>query len=280
MRTPHLRSALGLCLGLLGNSLVAGPIPAGKPSAYPDWWFSRDVIPRLPDYANIAGPIWPLHYAVADDYAAANIGQLKFMAVHAAIELDATLPGGPGEDIYNIVSTWLSKPGLGAPRDDYAALNQGQLKAIADLFYVRLAENGYSASPLVSGQTTPWTSSPQDDDAYALVNLGQLKHVFSFAPGSSHKPDTDFDGLYDEWEILHFGTLERDGLGDWNDDGLSDRDAFRFGLDPKGADQSQVTGKFDVFTYDVRGWLETVTITGSTATSYTLDREGNIELFQ
>jgi hypothetical protein len=92
--------------------------------------------------------------------------------------------------------------------------------------------------------------------------------------------DSDGDGLLDSWEMANFGNLTRDGSGDWNADGLLDRDAFRFGLDPKGGDESQVAGKFDVFSYDARGWLNGTTITGGTSVSYTLDKEGNIERFQ
>lgn len=89
--------------------------------------------------------------------------------------------------------------------------------------------------------------------------------------------DTDTDGLPDKWELYHFGDLTRDGSGDWNNDGLLDRDAFRFGLNPKGADESQTAGKFDVFNYDARGWLDGITLTGSPARTLTLDNEGNIQ---
>jgi hypothetical protein len=44
--------------------------------------------------------------------------------------------------------------------------------------------------------------------------------------------DTDGDGLPDQWELYYFGNLSRNGTGDWNNDGMLDRDAFRYGLDP------------------------------------------------
>ena len=88
--------------------------------------------------------------------------------------------------------------------------------------------------------------------------------------------DTDGDGLPDKWELYYFGDLSRNGAGDWNNDGVLDRDAFRFGLDPKGGDQSQVTGQADAFNYDARGWLNGVTLTGGTARTLVLDNEGNI----
>ena len=89
--------------------------------------------------------------------------------------------------------------------------------------------------------------------------------------------DTDGDGLPDKWELYYFGDLSRDGTGDWNNDGILDRDAFRFGLDPKGGDQSQVTGQADVFSYDARGWLNGVTLAGGIARTLSLDNEGNIQ---
>ncbi len=88
--------------------------------------------------------------------------------------------------------------------------------------------------------------------------------------------DTDGDGMPDQWELYYFGNLSRNGTADWNNDGMLDRDAFRYGLDPKGVDQSQVTGQTDVFSYDARGWLNGVTLTGGTARTLVLDNEGNI----
>ncbi len=52
-----------------------------------------------------------------------------------------------------------------------------------------------------------------DNDYTLLVTLSQLK-------------DSDFDGMENYWEILHFGTLDRDGTGDFDGDTLND--AFEF----------------------------------------------------
>lgn len=89
--------------------------------------------------------------------------------------------------------------------------------------------------------------------------------------------DTDMDGLPDKWELYYFGGLGRNGTEDWNNDGLLDRDAFRFGLNPKGDDESEIDGKFDEFSYDARGWLDGMTLTGNASVSFGLDDEGNIE---
>ncbi len=44
--------------------------------------------------------------------------------------------------------------------------------------------------------------------------------------------DTDCDSLEDQWEIQYFGTLDRDGTGDYDEDGMSDSDEFLNGTAP------------------------------------------------
>lgn len=44
--------------------------------------------------------------------------------------------------------------------------------------------------------------------------------------------DTDLDGMDDSWELKYFGTLDRDGTGDFDNDGILDIDEYRFGTDP------------------------------------------------
>lgn len=46
------------------------------------------------------------------------------------------------------------------------------------------------------------------------------------------RPDTDSDGMDDDWEVAYFGTLNRDGAGDLDGDGASDAQEFRAGTDP------------------------------------------------
>ena len=180
----------------LYTTLRAGPVPTNKPTAYPAWWFERDVIPRLPASANNPAPVWPTDYPPADDYAVANLGQLKYIAIKAAAELDDKLPPlGAGTTVHAWLNVWQAPPALGVTRDDYTAVNLGQVKAVAKPFYDRLAELGYTGQPLLPGQTYPWTSVGADD--YALVNTGQIKHVFSFDLTISDIPET--------WKIANAG---------------------------------------------------------------------------
>lgn len=44
--------------------------------------------------------------------------------------------------------------------------------------------------------------------------------------------DTDNDGMRDDWEMQYFHTLDRDGRGDYDHDGLSDLTEFRNGTSP------------------------------------------------
>lgn len=168
------------CLALLSFG-YAGPVPDDKPTHYPDWWFERDVIPRLPAHATNPNPIWPDHYPPTDDFSAANIGQLKNLAFLAAEDMDIKLPGGSGPVLPTLTAAWLQESEFEVPQNDYTALNQGQLKYIASLFYDRLEDIGYTGHPLTSGTSYPWSGMATDDDSYALVNLGQLKYIFSFS---------------------------------------------------------------------------------------------------
>lgn len=170
-----MKSFLALTLLLLAlwvhPVLLAGPVPANKPESYPDWWFERDVISRLPAAANKSAPVWPGDYPTSDDFSAVNQGQLKYIAKQGYEEMKAKLPGGAGA---NLDATWSSPP---ASTDDFVAINIGQAKTVADAFYARLAAVGYTGRPLAPNQTRPWSGSADD---YALANIGQIKNLFSF----------------------------------------------------------------------------------------------------
>ncbi len=108
-----------------------------------------------------------------------------------------------------------------SPRDDFAALNQGQLKTVAKLYYDWLKEANYQGIPLSTGQTYPWTATDTDDNSFSLVNIGQLKRVFSFRFDAPVATDADADGLSDAEEIA-FGTSGLPVAPDYDEDGTPD----------------------------------------------------------
>jgi len=48
--------------------------------------------------------------------------------------------------------------------------------------------------------------------------------------------DSDGDGMADWWEVSHFGNLDRDGKLDWDGDGLSDKEEYAKGTNPRMSD--------------------------------------------
>ncbi len=136
------------------------------PAAPPAWWTTRGVLAtNAPD---------------TNDFAAVNIGQVKWIATQAKAELEANLPGGCGSAVSNLVAAFTNM----TTAHDFAVANAGQVKAIAAPFYDCLRTNHWPCL-LPQGMTTnqcyPWstaTNAPQD---FATVNLGQLKYIFSFS---------------------------------------------------------------------------------------------------
>ena len=175
---------------------------------YPSWWANRGVIRLDPQTQQ------PVQ---SDDFAATNAGQLKNIATAAFQELNANLPGGIGNMtapngtgylLTQLIDGWQQSEANGQS-DDFAAVNLGQLKAVASLFYKRLAEVGYCTNPPwingAVGYGPPWTTggaggnSPADD--FAVVNSGQLKCVFSFDITYSSTNDTVPDWWKTRWGI-------------------------------------------------------------------------------
>ena len=200
---------------------AAGPLRAQQPqAAYPAWWTSQGVV-------NPA--------AAPNDYAAANQGQAKNMAVGAVSELNGDLAqfGGAGEALDQLAEALLS--GTSAQTNDYAVVNLGQLKALAQPFYDRLLSLGYAAGPLSSG-TYPWLSSGHAANDYAVANLGQLKYLFSF----DLVADANGNGIPDWWEQKYFPGgmfngqpgIDPAGTVGWSNGTISNLQAYQQGLNP------------------------------------------------
>lgn len=201
----RLGSLLLLVVYLCHPAVLLAPPPA--------WWAERGATNTNPP----------------DDYAAANLGQLKQMAVKARDELNLRLPpNGAGRAIETMIAGW-NQPNT-TTRDDYAAVTLGQLKYVGKLFYDRLTAAG-------STRPYPWAGSPNPADDPAIANLGQVKQVFSFDLTYTDdygvvSADLDGNRLPDEWELLH-GLSPADPLdaGSWITPEAA-RTAFEDGTDP------------------------------------------------
>ncbi|MEI8197460.1 MAG: hypothetical protein WCI73_16310, partial [Phycisphaerae bacterium] len=159
----HRHTALIPLLTALLLALTLSPVIAAN---YPGWWANRGVV--------------DVHAAITSDYAVCTSGQLKWMALQAMYELDATLPGGAGSTVSNMVNAWLSNT---ANAEDYSAINAGQLKSVSAPFYDRLKACHWPCL-LPDGMTTnqdyPWSGSISAAQDYSMANNGQVKYVFSF----------------------------------------------------------------------------------------------------
>jgi hypothetical protein len=76
------------------------------------------------------------------------------------------------------------------------------------------------------GRTIAFQSLASD---LAGSDINDRRDVFLLRLGS---PDTDHDGMDDDWEAAHFGDLSHDGTADGDGDGASDLAEFRAGTDP------------------------------------------------
>jgi len=173
----------GICVLFL-LALTAGEARAQyPPSSCPSWWSAYGV----------------LSGTTPADYAAANQGQAKYMAVAAAAELDNDLSqfGGAGSALDTLAANLLSGT---TNSTDYAVINLGQLKALAQPFYDRLLALGYERPPLTTG-TYPWVGLTPND--YAVANIGQVKNLFRFDVTYS----SFGTGIPDWWAEEYFSTV-------------------------------------------------------------------------
>jgi hypothetical protein len=159
LRKKSTRRVLGVGLvSIAAAGVLSGLVLRAQP---PAWWNQRSIL--------LAG-------AAVDDFAILNQGQLKQFALAGLAELEERLTSGAGPDLHALLNLW-SKVDASGQRvpiasplaDDYAAVNVGQLRAVALPFRERLAESGIFLPD-------PFDSTAPDD--YALANIGQAKQFF------------------------------------------------------------------------------------------------------
>ena len=211
-------------LGVFTSSLLTLCL-APTLSADPVWWTTGPT-PLI--HGNETG--------TTNNYAPANLGQLKNFADQAKAHLDQQMHGlgGAGLDIQTMTDGWTSAA------DSYLPINLGQLKSVVDKFYTRLDVVHFdyksqliSTPNLYGGIWTgnpprPWNVNTALTDNYAPVNLGQLKILFSFDL-SKDGPDA----LPDWWEKYYFnGTTGNPPAGDSDGDGLTNLQEYQQGTNP------------------------------------------------
>lgn len=207
---------LGALLMLVGTLMYA---------ASPGWWSATAT--KIVDESVEDG----------DNYAPANLGQLKHVASKAKSHLDANLVGGSGTTISTLIATFVTATTPEEVAANYAPLNLGQLKAVAKPFYDRLLDARYGTKENLIARgysgtwpyNYPWDPTTPVEDNYAPANIGQLKMVFSFDLNGF---DSDFDGLPDSWETTQYGNLTSVGIGDPDEDGLTNLMEYDQGSDP------------------------------------------------
>lgn len=231
----HKDTRFKLTLGVF--TLALATLLAAQP---PAWW-SNSANPVIDPNVTTTG--------VDQNYAPANLGQLKFFAKQAKLHLDANLYGGSGSTITSLVNGFTPQQGVSYTQAEldalraanYAPINLGQLKAVAKPFYDRLNVAGYSTKanliargyPVSWPYDYPWNPTTPMTDNYAPANIGQLKLVFSFDLAGF---DSDQDGMPDSWELAHgfSPTDSSDGGGnaDADGDGISNFDEYQQGSNP------------------------------------------------
>ena len=229
-------------------------------------------------------------------------------ALLLALVLVALLP----RSLHAQAPGWWQQRGVltGAASDDYAAINQGQLKNIirAAVYELNAKLPGGAGAPLFQllDQWAHPAGIPDDfaavnlgqlkaavkpvcdrliavgygntypwtggiADDYATANIGQVKNLFAF----DFTRDSDGDGYSDEAELAA-GTNPLSAASkplNADGDGISDADEALFGLNPA-LNDAAVAGSSITYTYDKTNRLRGAT--GLTTVAITYDGEGNI----
>jgi len=88
--------------------------------------------------------------------------------------------------------------------------------------------NSASSKPVLGpdGRTVVFQSFASD---LVAGDFNDRRDVFVLKLGGI---DSDHDGMDDDWEMAYFGTLARDGTGDFDGDGMTDLQEFLAGTDP------------------------------------------------
>jgi hypothetical protein len=102
--------------------------------------------------------------------------------------------------------------------------------------WVEAPQINTAAVDTVATTTVPRRNQAQTHQVEVeLTGAGPHLVTLGFDDGGSTDPDRDNDGLPDVWELENFGNLDRDGTGDFDRDGLKDREEYIVGSNPMNA---------------------------------------------
>ena len=113
----------------------------------------------------------------------------------------------------------------------------GWVRTTARLDYAGRTWDVY-AGGIVAGRNLPMSANAGDSfEGIGCIGEGEVQ-IDDIVVSRSRPQGLSSDGdpLPDEWELGHFGTLERSGFGDADRDGVRDVDEFKAGTDPNSAD--------------------------------------------
>ena len=93
-------------------------------------------------------------------------------------------------------------------------------------------------------------SRPQDGNLDGTIGCdsGAIELPLILVPGATAE-DIDADGMADTWELQYFGTLDRDGSGDFNNNAITDLQEFVNNSDPTLSTDIDQDGMLDTWEY-------------------------------
>jgi hypothetical protein len=110
------------------------------------------------------------------------------------------------------------------PNGTVPTLSASPLPVGADFYYYDDGVSIFEWTPSVGQQGTYSITYTASDGELSTSRTATIT-VYDIG-------DTDMDGMLDSWEMTYFGTLDRDGTGDYDGDGISDLQEFLDGTDP------------------------------------------------
>lgn len=268
------------------NVTLGGAVVAYRTSAFKDWWAAG---PNSNKYVN----------DVYTPVATTGATGWRFTSSDSKVTKEITL--GNASALINArytldpsITTLYVRFGLSPNLEDLLINGQTNLQqtSTASTYNVRnTAQDGQvrtflqTAGSTYSGATVNTVALDYGTprfDTLAMLNQAQTRQVELFGAsnmtfalglesGSTVSDDTDNDGLPDGWENANFDTISRDGSGDFDGDGLTDKQEYVFGTGPKSASDAW----HPTFVNEGSGFRVTFpTISGRT---YTVKYRGDID---